>query len=162
RAAVFPSEPGTRRGRRDRKPRRLSRRGRGRRLVHAALVRKHGSPRALRPRHGAQVTPGSPPQRPFSPQAYFDAADLAGARWWQESLRQAADPISRRRAIQALAVLGGSAAVFGLIAAFSASDDHVDISMDSLELQRREGWNVGQPDGVLRFPRSPGVDADGS
>jgi len=108
------------------------------------------------------MTTASPPQRPFSRQAYFDADDLVGARWWQESLRQAADPISRRRAIQALAVLGSSAAVFGLIAAFSASDDQVDISMDSLELQRREGWNVGQPGGILRFPPSRGVDAEGS
>ena len=108
------------------------------------------------------MTPGAPPQRPFSRQAYFDAEDLVGARWWQESLRQAADPISRRRAIQALAVLGGSAAVFGLIAAFSASDEQVDISMDSLELQRREGWNVGQPGTTLWFPPSPDVDAEGS
>jgi hypothetical protein len=108
------------------------------------------------------MTTGSPPQRPFSRQIYIDGEALVGARWWQESLRQTADPISRRRAIQALAVLGGSAAVLGLIAAFSGSDDHVDISMDALELQKREGWNVGQPGAALRFPTSAGVDADGS
>src|SRR2546427_7101862 len=33
---------------------------------------------------------------------------------------------------------------------------------DSLELQKREGWNAGQPGAVLRFPGSTGVDADGS
>ena len=104
----------------------------------------------------------APPARPFSRKAYLDGEDLVGARWWQESLRLSADPIGRRRALQALAVLGGSAAVFGLIAAFSASDDQVDISMDSLELQRREGWNAGQQGAALRFPTSTGVDADGS
>ena len=104
----------------------------------------------------------APPARPFSRKAYLDGEDLVGARWWQESLRLSADPIGRRRALQALAVLGGSAAVFGLIAAFSASDDQVDISMDSLELQRREGWNAGQQGAALRFPSSTGVDADGS
>jgi hypothetical protein len=103
----------------------------------------------------------APPPRPFSRQAYVDGDDLVGARWWQETLRLPADPISRRRALQALAVLGGSAAVLGLIAAFSGSDDQVDISMDALELQKREGWNVGQPGAALRFPASAGVDADG-
>jgi len=102
------------------------------------------------------------PPKPFSRQVYVDSEDLVGARWWQESLRRVADPISRRRALQALALLGGSAAVLGLVAAFSGSDEQVDISMDSLELQKREGWNVGQPGATLRFPNSAGVDADGS
>src|SRR5207248_11147826 len=53
------------------------------------------------------------------------------------------------------------AAVFGLVAALSGSDDHVEISMDSLELQKREGWNVGQESAALRFPVSAGLDADG-
>jgi hypothetical protein len=100
--------------------------------------------------------------RPFSRQVFIDGEELVGARWWQESLRLSADPISRRRALRALALLGGSAAVLGLIAAFSGSDDHVDISMDSLELQKREGWNVGQQGAALRFPVSNGLDADGS
>ena len=104
----------------------------------------------------------APPQRPFTRKVYLDGEKLVGARWWQESLRLSVDPISRRRALQALAVLGGSAAVLGLIAAFSGTDDHVDISMDALELQKREGWNVGQQGTALRFPSSAGVDADGS
>ena len=104
----------------------------------------------------------APPPTPFSRKAYVDGKDLVGARWWQESLRASADPISRRRALQALLVLGGSAAVFGLVAALSGSDDHVDISMDSLELQKREGWNVGEQGAALRFPASSGLDVDGS
>jgi len=103
-----------------------------------------------------------PTRRPFSRKAFVDSDQLVGARWWQESVRFAATPVSRRRALQALAVLGGSAAVFGIVAAFVDADRHVDISMDSLELQKREGWNVGQEGAGLRFPGSSGVDADGN
>jgi len=103
-----------------------------------------------------------PTRRPFSRKAFVDSDQLVGARWWQESVRFAATPVSRRRALQALAVLGGSAAVLGIVAAFVDADRHVDISMDSLELQRREGWNVGQEGAGLRFPGSSGVDADGN
>src|SRR3954469_4894194 len=101
-------------------------------------------------------------QRPFTRKAFVDGDELIGARWWQESVRVSATPVSRRRALQALAVLGGSAAVFGIVAVLSRRDDHVDISMDALELQKREGWNVGQEGAALRFPSSPGVDAEGS
>jgi hypothetical protein len=101
-------------------------------------------------------------QRPFSRKAFFDRKGLVGARWWQESLRVSTSPISRRRAIQALALLGGSAAVLGLVATLAGPDDQVDINMDSLELQKREGWDVGDQGAPLRFPASAGVDADGS
>ncbi|HVI22483.1 MAG TPA: hypothetical protein VM691_03310, partial [Myxococcales bacterium] len=101
-------------------------------------------------------------QQPFSRKAFFDRADLVGARWWQESLRVSASPISRRRAIQALALLGGSAALLGLVATLASPDDQVDISMDSLELQKREGWDVGDEGAPLRFPGSGDVDAEGN
>ena len=103
-----------------------------------------------------------PTQRPFSRKAFVDGDEMVGARWWQESVRLSRTPVSRRRALQALAVLGGSAAVFGIVAAFTRSHDHVDISMDALDLQKREGWNVGQEGAALRFPASSGTDADGS
>jgi len=103
-----------------------------------------------------------PTRRPFSRKAFVDSDALVGARWWQESVRLSATPVSRRRALQALAVLGGSAAVFGIVAVLADRDRHVDISMDSLELQKREGWNVGQEGAALRFPGSSAVDADGN
>lgn len=101
---------------------------------------------------------------PFSRQAYFDAEDLVGARWWQQSLRMAPDPVGRRTALRALLLVGGSAAALGLLAKFGVwgeEDEHRDITMDALDLQRREGWNVGQPP-ALRFSRSTLVDADGT
>jgi hypothetical protein len=103
------------------------------------------------------------PPRPFTRQAYFDAGDLVGARWWQESLRLRPDPVGRRSALKALLIVGGSAAAFGLLAALGRNergDDLHDVSMDALDLQKREGWNVGQPP-TLRFPRSSEVDAEG-
>lgn len=99
--------------------------------------------------------------RPFSRKAFLDEQGLIGARWWQESLRLVPDPVGRRHALKALLLVGGSAAAFGLIATLSRSDDDVDISMDALALQRREGWNVGQQ-AALRFPLSSEVDAGGS
>jgi hypothetical protein len=104
-----------------------------------------------------------PPERPFARQILIENDLLVGARWWQESLRLRVDPVSRRRALKALAlVLGGSAAAFGLVAALSSPGEDADVSMDALDLQKREGWNVGQPRGGLRFPSSTALDADGS
>ena len=85
------------------------------------------------------------PPRPFFRQMYADRDDLVGARWWQESLqRSAPDRISRRNALLALALTLGPAAGGGLLAWLLSQSDEVDITMDALELQRREGWNVGR------------------
>ena len=101
--------------------------------------------------------------RPFSRKAYFDGEDLVGARWWQQSLLLRPDPVGRRTALKALLVVGGSAAAFGLVAALRLGDEdeHRDITMDALDLQKREGWNVGQPP-ALRFSRPVLVDVGGT
>src|SRR3989442_1617906 len=93
------------------------------------------------------------PDRPFTRKALIDGEMLVGARWWQESLRLSSEPLSRRRALKGLMLLlGGSAAGLGLFAALSQPADDLDISMDALDLQKREGWNAGQPGTALRFP----------
>jgi hypothetical protein len=103
------------------------------------------------------------PPRPFSRKMYADRDDLIGARWWQESLqRSAPDRISRRKALLALALTLGPAAGGGLLAWLLSRSDEVDITMDALELQRREGWNVGHTGATLRFPNASAVDIDGS
>lgn len=104
------------------------------------------------------------PQRPFALQMYADSDHLIGARWWQESLhRLPPDGISRRRALLALALtLGPAAAAGGFLAWLTKESDEVEITMDALELQRREGWNVGHPRATLAFPFSSAVDIDGS
>jgi len=102
------------------------------------------------------------PPRPFSRQMYADREDLVGARWWQESLqRSTPDRISRRKALLALALTLGPAAGGGLLAWLLSQSDEVDITMDALELQRREGWNVGHAGAALRFPNASAVDIDG-
>jgi hypothetical protein len=60
-----------------------------------------------------------------------------------------------------LLLLGGSAAGVGLFAALSQPADELDVSMDALDLQKREGWNAGQAGTALRFPGTTAVDADG-
>jgi hypothetical protein len=104
----------------------------------------------------------APPDRPFTRKALIDGETVVGARWWQESLRLSSEPLSRRRALKGLLlVLGGSAAGLGLFAALSRPADELDISMDALDLQRREGWNAGQAGAALRFPGATASDAEG-
>jgi len=104
----------------------------------------------------------APPDRPFTRKALIDGETVVGARWWQESLRLSSEPLSRRRALKGLLlVLGGSAAGLGLFAALSQPGDELDISMDALDLQRREGWNAGQAGAALRFPGATASDAEG-
>jgi hypothetical protein len=103
------------------------------------------------------------PTRPFTRQMYADRGDLIGARWWQESLqRSAPDLVSRRKALLALALILGPAAGGGLLAWMLSQSDEVDVTMDALELQRREGWNVGHAGAALRFPNASATDVDGS
>ena len=104
----------------------------------------------------------APPDRPFTRKALIDGDTLVGTRWWQESLRLSAEPLSRRRALKGLLLLlGGSAAGLGLFAALSQPADELDVTMDALDLQKREGWNAGQAGTALRFPGAIAVDADG-
>jgi hypothetical protein len=102
-----------------------------------------------------------PPAKPFSRQSFADTEEYVGARWWQESLRRSsANPIGRRKALLTLAVLGGSAAVIGLLVRLATDSDDLDITMDALDLQRREGWNAGHAGAALRFPYPSATDVD--
>jgi hypothetical protein len=107
------------------------------------------------------MTDLSPP-KPFSRQMYADKDGLVGARWWQDSLRRSApDRISRRNALLALALAGAAPLLGGLLAWLLSESDEIDVTMDALELQRREGWNVGHAGAALRFPNPSPVDIEG-
>jgi hypothetical protein len=102
------------------------------------------------------------PPKPFSRKLFSDTHEYIGARWWQESLRKSgANPIGRRKALLTLAVLGGSAAVIALLVRLGSDNDEIDITMDALDLQKREGWNAGHPEAALRFPNPIATDVDG-
>lgn len=67
-----------------------------------------------------------------------------GAEWWREML-------SRRDANKRLVKLTALSAILSASGIFQGcdSDDEQEVSMDTTELQRQEGWNVGAPDKPL-------------
>jgi len=106
--------------------------------------------------------------RPFVKKADVRKPGVRGARWWHEgmasSTRAQADS-SRRGALRKLAVLAGAGVLVGtgvgLYFAVRKPDD-VETSADSLELQKREGWDVGDPDGALELPGATAMDVESS
>jgi len=108
----------------------------------------------------------SPPDKrePFLPRVSADGPGGMGARWWNQSLAQSADEISRRRALAIQLGIGGTVLVAGTIgiALSERESDEVEGSMDALDLQRRTSWNVGDVDRRLQLTESLLTDVDGS
>jgi hypothetical protein len=117
--------------------------------------------------------PSPPPSAPspaapdFLVRASFDEAELVGTRWWNESFRAgaAAALFGRRQLLQGagkpgfavvLALLG----IGGGVAIKTCADDDDDdgIDLDALQLQRREGWDVGWNAATLEFQRPVQMD----
>jgi hypothetical protein len=73
-----------------------------------------------------------------------------GARWWNEAL-WAGGRGPHRRTLLKVALASAGVLGFATIIALNRDDDDPVFSMDALELQQREGWNVGQPDASLPF-----------
>jgi hypothetical protein len=90
-----------------------------------------------------------------------------GASWWRETLGAR---FFRRPALLGLGLLGGSSLLPGCheYAAPRAptgteqAADEVEVQMDTLELQRRQGWNVGGTDLILALDGATEVDVAGS
>ncbi|MBI3072279.1 MAG: hypothetical protein HYY84_09195 [Deltaproteobacteria bacterium] len=107
---------------------------------------------------------------PFERLAFIENAEVIGARWWQETLVTAADPITRRRAIRNILLWGGGiAATGGIIAALTSKErptvsvapvDPV-LSNDALTAQREYGWDFGYPSERVMFPSESVTDVDG-
>lgn len=93
---------------------------------------------------------------PFQRTHLTDNPGIIGARWWQESLAIAGDPVARRQALQGLAIVGASllgVGVIGSLACRSASgdDDSRVEKRDALAMQRDYGWSFGAEADPLTF-----------
>lgn len=103
-------------------------------------------------------------------------ADLVGARWWNEAAKSGGpgglaaallrgSSLQRRDLVQWALVFGtvglGAAALYGL-SNLTGSDDLDDAEIrEALELQRREGWDVGGGQARLFLSNATAFDADG-
>jgi hypothetical protein len=107
----------------------------------------------------------------FERRFFFNGAELVAARWWHVDMKAVSAagvtgmPIDEdRRAVMLMA--GGVALavlVFSALAGSSAQDDDTQtITADALELQRKEGWNVGAPGEHLYYRGATGLNVAGS
>ena len=105
------------------------------------------------------------PNKPMERLAFFDEPQLVGARWWQPSVTGSSGSSVSRRAV--LAVVGGFIGIpllVGMVQTCSSDDDDLpnpDAQLRALELQRREGWDVGSAGKAWPTQDFVDVDVDG-
>ncbi|MEP7125455.1 MAG: hypothetical protein ABJE95_31270 [Byssovorax sp.] len=97
----------------------------------------------------------NPAQPPFQRTDVLDKPGIVGAKWWQEGLATH-DPMARRAALVAIAVLGvGMLAVGGLVAAVASvgpsEPDTTTTMFGALDMQRKYGWSFGASSEALTF-----------
>jgi len=97
-------------------------------------------------------------RREFVRRAQLDAPEVVGARWWNESFEAFQGNASRRDLLRAIPWLVGGGIGAGILGAVYCDGDDDDDgigaiqSLEALDLQRREGWNAGQPGMSLHMP----------
>lgn len=104
--------------------------------------------------------PGST-SSPFSRIAFRNDPLLVGARWWQESLATAANPVARREVMLAIGGISAVLVVGGLCvglasSASSSSDSNLESDeevkvRESIDIQREQGWSFGTTTDPLTF-----------
>ena len=106
-------------------------------------------------------------QPPFQRTNVLDKPGIVGAKWWQEGLATH-DPMARRQALMAIAVLGVGLVGVGGIVALAASDSPSEPGttttfFGALDMQRKYGWSFGASgealtfDGETQQPFEPGA-----
>jgi hypothetical protein len=82
-----------------------------------------------------------------------------GASWWQKM-------ITRREANKELAKIGALAVLMASVGINSGcdsdEDDDTEVQQDAMELQKKEGWNIGSTDKNLDYPYASTMDSTGS
>ncbi|APR77204.1 Hypothetical protein A7982_02551 [Minicystis rosea] len=97
--------------------------------------------------------------QPFQRDESLNEPGIIGARWWQKSLTEQPDAVSRRAALTALLVAGGTFAAIGVFTAAavsttgsgSSSDDYRTEPRGSLDMQKEYGWSFGAVGESLTF-----------
>jgi hypothetical protein len=105
------------------------------------------------PEQPAERPPGKPD---FVRRAFLDNEEVLGARWWNESFQafHAQATMGRRKLLGLVPwMVGGGIGAAMLGFAFlkrpEGDDGDAAMALDTIDLQRREGWNAGHPDKAL-------------
>jgi hypothetical protein len=94
----------------------------------------------------------SQPDNPFVRDEWLDKPGIVGARWWNQSLREATK-LQTRRTVMLYAGVTGAAVAFGVLASKCGSDE-VETREEmrgALDIQREYGWNFGATNELLVY-----------
>lgn len=90
-------------------------------------------------------------ENPFVRDAWLDKPGIVGARWWNQSLKEASK-LQTRRTVLLLAGAGGAIVACAAIASSMSDDDETREEMrGAIDVQRDYGWNFGASDEALVY-----------
>lgn len=95
----------------------------------------------------------NPPENPFVRDEWLNKPGIVGARWWNQSLREASK-LQTRRMVLLVAGAGGAMIACGAIASSIGGSDDIETREEmraALDLQRDYGWNFGAPNEGLVY-----------
>lgn len=102
-------------------------------------------------------------RKSFRRMAFIHSDDLLGARWWFDGMQSTATLApSRRNALKFLVGMGGLLGTAMVMRSGCRALSAPTITMDALDLQRREGWAVGAESASLVIPDRTSQDSEGN
>jgi hypothetical protein len=98
----------------------------------------------------------------FVRRALLDNPDVYGARWWNESYTTFVRGGERRAFMKNVAKVAVGGGLIGLFASRSCpGDDEREVTLEAIQLQRKEGWDVGYSSRALSSDGDTALDVDG-
>lgn len=97
-----------------------------------------------------------PSKNPFVRDEWLDKPGIVGARWWNQSLREATK-LQTRRAVLMFAGVSAAMVGCGITVAMNSGDDDIQVREEmrtAIDLQRDYGWNFGATDELLVYDGS--------